>query len=98
MRWRYGFAALAVSLLGIAAWYVVNGVECRSETRASGTPQDTYCSLHGHYVALIVPGLLMYLGSTIARKRQRAWLMAAAAIASAVLALSPIIASSILRG
>jgi hypothetical protein len=90
-----GFAIL----VGLFVWYPVNGVACMGDTVApTGTPQADYCNAHLHYVALLLPGLVVTAAGSLARHYRSTRLFVGGCIVGFALAISPAVLSAVLAG
>jgi hypothetical protein len=80
-------------------WYPVNGAICLGDTRpTTGTPQSAYCNAHLHYLALLLPGLVVIAAATFARQRGSVMVFAAGCAVALALAISPGVMSAVLSG
>jgi hypothetical protein len=89
---------LTLTLLGAAAWQVMQMTECEGEgaSRDRSAALDGYCDLKLHFLALLLPGVLILAGAAIARRRENATPFRAAAGLATLTAVSPIVAAFVL--
>lgn len=90
---------LAAALLGAAAWQVVQMTECEGDGASSDRSArlDAYCDLKLHFLALLLPGVMVIAGTAVARRRGDVRAFQGAVALATLTALSPIVAAFVLR-
>jgi len=84
-------------LLGLAVSYIVVGGECGESYAATGTPHHDYCDSQLYLVALVLPGLAAYVAGRRARAAGRWSVLVAGCAVGLLLAVHPLVLTSLLR-